>query len=374
MKRLLIATDSFLPRWDGISRFLSEIIPILVKRFEVTVVAPRFQGSQPVIKGASIITIPTFGFHIGDYNPPRFDGKKIESLVRDADIVWTHTIGPIGMTALNLAKRLSKKSVCYVHSLEWELVPKSLPPTPLIRFSSSLIVKRIAVNLYNKASVIMVPSQEVSKVMAGYGILPRKIVAPIGVKVNDFVQPKSKRHARLSLGLVPDCFVVGFCGRIAREKDLPTLCNAFVRVHRRFPDTMLLIVGGGLKKLHSRFANRNVFFIGSTDNVLPYLQSMDVYVLPSLTETSSLSTMEAMSCGIPVIVTPVGSMKHYVKEGYNGFFFAKHDSAALAGKIEELLLDPDLRRAMGKYARETIIKEFRWEKTIHEITRILLDL
>ena len=51
MKRLLITTDSFLPRWDGIARMLSEIIPKLSQKYEITVVAPKFIGKSVKFKG-----------------------------------------------------------------------------------------------------------------------------------------------------------------------------------------------------------------------------------------------------------------------------------------------------------------------------------
>lgn len=370
-KRLLIATDSFLPRWDGVSRFLSEILPFLTKKFLVTLVAPKFDGTVPKTKGVDIITIPTYRFRIGDYAPPRFDTKKIDELVKQADLVWTHTIGPIGGNALRLAKKHRVKVVSYVHSLEWELIPRSLPPTPVLRLSSTFLMREIARNLYNRADLLMVSSAEVLKILNSQGITPKKVLAPMGVSVNKFAPPTSRREARQRLGIVPDYFVIGFCGRVAREKDLPTLYKAFLKVNKKYPHTMLLIVGGGLKSLNRKFSHKMARFVGSTDNVLPYLQAMDVYVLPSLTETSSLSTMEAMACGLPVVVTPVGSIKVYVKEGYNGFFFSKGDSETLAKRIIELLVDPQLRKEMGKYARDTIAKHYRWDKTAATITRIL---
>jgi len=77
---------------------------------------------------------------------------------------------------------------------------------------------------------------------------------------------------------------------------------------------------------------------------------------------------------VPVVVTQVGSMKFYVRHGYNGFFFEKGDSAGLARRIEELISDTDLRLRMGKYSRETIVKDYKWDRSAKEIVRILLNL
>src|SRR3989344_3705309 len=96
MKKLLIATDSFLPRWDGIARFLSEIIPRIAADFQVTVVAPGFPGEEVEMPGIQLIRIPVFGFSIGDFTPARFRLRLIKKACAEADIIWTQTIGPIG--------------------------------------------------------------------------------------------------------------------------------------------------------------------------------------------------------------------------------------------------------------------------------------
>lgn len=74
-------------------------------------------------------------------------------------------------------------------------------------------------------------------------------------------------------------------------------------------------MGDGLDSQKAFFKkNEDVILTGSTRNVLKYLQAMDLFVLPSLTETSSLATMEAMACGLPVVVTKVGYLKYYINE------------------------------------------------------------
>jgi glycosyltransferase involved in cell wall biosynthesis len=64
---------------------------------------------------------------------------------------------------------------------------------------------------------------------------------------------------------------------------------------------------------------------------------MDIYVMPSLTETTGLSTVEAMSSGIPVITTPVGIAMTGISSGYNGMIFSKGNDAELEAQLETLL-------------------------------------
>jgi len=91
--------------------------------------------------------------------------------------------------------------------------------------------------------------------------------------------------------------------------------------------------------------------------------------LPSLTETTSLSTLEAMACGLPVIVSNVGCLREYIKEKYNGLLFPKNNSYVLYEKLKFLIENPSLREEIGKNARKTT-ENFSWEKTILRIKKV----
>ena len=134
----------------------------------------------------------------------------------------------------------------------------------------------------------------------------------------------------------------------------------------------LLIVGDGVPKLREYLEKKkNVIVPGSTSDVLKYLHVMDVYVMPSLTETSSLSTMEAMVTGLPVISTPVGHLKNYIEENYNGFFFPQKNAYALSKKINTLIEDPMLRKMMGSNARNTMLEKYDWKDSVDKIKQII---
>ena len=153
-----------------------------------------------------------------------------------------------------------------------------------------------------------------------------------------------------------------------------TLYKAFQRLERRYPNIVLLIVGEGLKEQKKIFKkDGKVIVTGSKNDVVPYLQAMDVYVLPSLTETSSLSTMEAMSCSIPVITTKIGYPKKYIREKVNGLFFPIKNDYVLSIKLDSLLKDDNVRKEMGREARNTIKGRFSLDKTIKEIKRVLME-
>ncbi|MBD3283212.1 glycosyltransferase, partial [Candidatus Pacearchaeota archaeon] len=106
----------------------------------------------------------------------------------------------------------------------------------------------------------------------------------------------------------------------------------------------------------------------------PYYQAMDVHVLASLSETTSLSTLEAMSCGLPVLATPVGYIKEYIKDLNNGILIKKQDSYFLYRKLEFLMQDSQLRKELGENARQTVVKKFSWEHTVESILKVFDEL
>ena len=118
----------------------------------------------------------------------------------------------------------------------------------------------------------------------------------------------------------------------------------------------------------------NVILTGVKDNLAPYYQAMDIYVLPSIVETTSLTTMEAMSCSVAVIATPVGFIREYIEDGINGLIFPKKNSYTLYTKIKYLIDNPKDRENMGKKARETIVENYTWDKTSAGIKQILESL
>jgi glycosyltransferase involved in cell wall biosynthesis len=378
-KKLLIATDNFLPRWDGIARFLSEIIPILIKNYDVTVIGPDNGKFTPV--GYRFVKVKKSRFGLGDYVAPRFSFKIVRREVKKADLLFTQTIGPIGLLSIIYAKRNNKKIATYIHSLEWELVPMSTSNIFLRKIlypTTKLFTKFI----YNKPDLLITPSEVLSDALTWRGINTKKMVATLGVDCDVF-KPLSERSAtelkevealKKELGL-EDAFVVGNHGRLANEKDLITLLRAFNWFRKRHKNAKLLIIGDGLSSIKAKLSKvEGCILTGAKNNVSEYLNLIDVYVTSSLTETTSLTTLEAMASGLPVISTPVGFIKEYIKNDKNGLIFKPKDSFTLFKKLECLKSDRGRSLRLGINARKTVLNDFHWRNTASKIDDALRTL
>ena len=369
-KKLLIASDNILPRWDGIARFLSEIIPRLKMHYDITVVAPDFGPYED--SSITLIKIPvSTTLQFGDFKMPKLRYWKIRKAVKQADLVFTQTIGPIGGLAVFLARRLDKPLVSFIHSIEYELAPKALSHDWQKKYAQYFSQKWMRY-LYAKPNLLIVPSQGIGDVLAWQHIHTPTKEVHLGVDTARFSPAIDKAAVKAELHFEPEDIIIGYHGRISHEKDLLTLFRAFMQLQGKHPHLKLLLVGDGVEELKNILRSRKgVILAGAQSNPEKYLQAMDIYVLPSLTETTSLSTLEAMSCGLPVVATEVGFVKDYIKPGFNGLFFPKQQTYFLNVQLKKLIESVQLRKFLGGHARETIIDGFQWNQSAKGIEEAL---
>ncbi|MFW5990771.1 MAG: glycosyltransferase family 4 protein [Candidatus Nanoarchaeia archaeon] len=368
MTKVLIATDGFLPRWDGIVRFLLELVPLLEKDFSVRIVAPKFEGEFNNPFNSPAYRFELMSTRVGDIRFSRVRKKEMMPHVKWADVVFTQSLGSIGMVSISCARKAKKPVVSFLHLIEWELATKSI--RRFKRFARSLVYW-ITRYYYNRCDLLLCPSEEMLYLYERNGIKTPKKLVSLGLDVNHF-KPAQKYEAKKNLGVDPESIIIGYHGRIGREKDLLTLYRAFRRVEKKSTNVKLMIVGKGVRDVEDIFTStRNVILPGAQNDVVPFLQAIDIYVMPSLTETTSLSTLEAMSCGLPVISTPAGSIKSYIKERENGMLFPFKNSMRLAMKIEVLIQDKSLRERLGRRAREYVQGNFNWEDTYSQVKEVL---
>ncbi|MBI4150092.1 glycosyltransferase [Candidatus Woesearchaeota archaeon] len=363
-----------MPKKDGITRFLDQILPSLAKTYSVTILAPSFTKhfKEETYAGASVIRFPVHKrFQVASYPAVRFFYRKVKEQVKRADIVWIQSAAPLGFMTLLAARRFKKPLLAYIHSHEWEQLTHVLVKSKFIKSLLLRFFARLERYIYNKCDILLVPAKNVAIELAELGIKTRKIIVPLGVDNVHFTPLEDKRKAKRAVHLDPDAMVIGYCGRISREKDVSTLAQAFTNLQGRYPKIQLLIVGDGDRRMVTTIAKKKVYITGFVEDVVPYLQAMDIFVMPSLTETSSLATMEAMAVGLPVISTYVGNIKHYIQDGRNGYLFPRGDAVYLEKKLLRLIENPELRKSFGILARKTMVMRFYWERTVKQIMYVL---
>ena len=210
-------------------------------------------------------------------------------------------------------------------------------------------------------AMVVSTEQEKEDIALLYGAPRGKIqVIPAGVDLGLF-RPMQKDQARQSLGLTEKKIVL-YVGRIEPLKGIDILLNAMALLEDQ-TDTRLLVVGGKpghddelarLKSLAAQLGIADtVSFTGAVRQTeLPkYYGAADVFVLPSHYESFGLAALEAMACGVPVVVSRVGGLKTFVKDGKSGYLIPWRCPEPFAQRLSILLANPALRESMGNAAR-----------------------
>ena len=148
--------------------------------------------------------------------------------------------------------------------------------------------------------------------------------------------------------------------RISPEKDLETLLRAAASLAADLPAFRLEVAGDGpclpnLRELVEELGlTRRVTFLGRVNDVAGLLARASVFVLPSLTEGVSLTILEAMARGLPVVATRVGGNPEVVVDGETGLLVPAQSPAALAEAMRRVLAEPIFGRALGLAGRKRV--------------------
>ncbi len=174
--------------------------------------------------------------------------------------------------------------------------------------------------------------------------------------------------------------VIGTAARLVLIKGVSYLLQAMRILRRENPNLHLEIAGDGplrssLEAEARLLALDNaVTFLGWQANLLPVLARWDVYVQPSLMDATPITTLEAMSVGLPVVASNVGGLPEIIIDGETGWLVPPADPAALADRIKRLASCPEQRLAFGMAGHERAKNHFSEAKMVAEIQQIYDDL
>jgi len=188
---------------------------------------------------------------------------------------------------------------------------------------------------------------------------------PNGIDIRHFRPPTPERKTvlRRSFGYQADERVVLYMGRLVDLKRVDLLIKAW-KPFREVKSARCVIVGDGPEQarletlVRSEALGESVDLVGFTNDVLPYYQMADIFVLPSLYEGLSVALLEAMACGLCVIVAGSPGNLDVVEPGVNGLVFPVDAAEVLKACLTEALTDVMLCRTLGQAARERIASTY----------------
>jgi glycosyltransferase involved in cell wall biosynthesis len=229
--------------------------------------------------------------------------------------------------------------------------------------------RRIAGPIVKAAAAVIVQSQEEERLVRSLGIpLPRLVVLPPGYR--PLAEPPPGRSPFADHFELPGPFVL-FVGRLASNKGLLRLTDAFADLAREDPASHLVLVGedGGMRaaveaRVRSLGLERSVHLLGHIDDerlVAAAYREARLTVLPSDYEAFGLVLLESLARGTPVVATRVGGIPEVVEDGRAGLLVTPGSVPDLSRALRTLWTDRDLARRLGDYGRTEVVPRFTWE-------------
>ncbi|MFN2643549.1 MAG: glycosyltransferase family 4 protein [Burkholderiales bacterium] len=347
--------------WGGQEiRILTEAQGMLARGHQVALITPASAAIYPAAKERGI---PVVALPIEKKRPRALFAMRrwLAAHVGKLDVINTHSSTDSWLVALS------------------RLALRGAPPMVRTRHVSTRVHNDRATRwLYRTASAHIVTAGEALRrqLARDNGFAPERMTSvPTGIDLAQF-RPMDRAAARRKLGLESRP-TLGIVATLRDWKGHDYLLDAWARLAPRFADWQLLVIGDGpqRERLEARVANERlagtVRFVGNQDNVPLWLNSLDLFTLPSFgDEGVPQAIMQAMACGLAVVATSVGAIEEAVKRERTGLVVLPRDAKALAGALAALMADPARRAAMGSAGREYALTHFGVDRMLDSMEAV----
>jgi glycosyltransferase involved in cell wall biosynthesis len=359
--QLSLVTETWPPEINGVAMTLSRLSEKLAERhWQVHVIRPRQNGEQPAAESSPLSHLLVPGLPIPGYAGLRF-GLPVTAMLERAwterrpDVVHIATEGPLGWAALKVARRMLIPVTTTFH-------------TNFHRYCRHYrmgwlrgVVTRHLRTLHNQSAVTMVPDATLRQTLQQEGYR-NVVVLGRGVDAGLFDPARRSKSIRALWGVRENDVVALHVGRMAPEKNLDVVVQAFEQLKRRQPNARMVWVGEGplYAKMQRRYPDH--VFAGSRRGIdlAEHYASADVFLFPSLTETYGNVVPEAMASGLAVVAYDYAAAAMHIEHKQNGLLASFGDTEHFLRRVSGLASDLNQVRRLGAAARETVLRH-SWE-------------
>jgi 1,2-diacylglycerol 3-alpha-glucosyltransferase len=357
--RVLFISDVYFPRVNGVSTSVRTFRQDLAEcGVETLLVVPDYPeaSTEPDVFRVSSAGVP------GDPEDRRMRWGVLTRVLAhlrgaDIDLVHIHTPFIAHYAGVRFARRAGLPCIATYHTFFEEYLHHYVPALPR-RFGRA-IARSFTRSQCRDVQALIAPSDPMRDILQEYGVTTPVHVLPTGLPRDRFNVGEGARFRALA-GLPADRPLVTYVGRVAHEKNIEFLVDAFVQVRRIVPRAMLVIAGEGpaRESLQQRVARAgiqaDVRFVGYLDRnsaLLDCYAAADVFVFASRTETQGLVLLEAMAQGTPVVSTAELGTRSILKTGC-GALVVNERIDEFSASVAKLLQDADLRRVLSAQGQE----------------------
>ena len=362
MKIAMLISTPFPPE-EGIGHYTYNLSKKLIESgHEVTVITRGgISGIENLnFRGIEVFKprfLPLYPFHVqlNGY----FVEKFFKNLDKEFDLIHIHSpLSPVMNTEIPIVNTIHTSLIEDIKHFQVSNL-KSIG----IKLTTHLSGYPMTQKLINNSKYTTTVSSSVASELKEYYNIKNPIVVGNGVNENSFYPSKEKR----------DDYIL-YVGRLDYRKGILDLIEA-----SKLVDNKIVIVGEGplrpyIEKFIKKNDVKNVKLIGhiSGENLVNLYQNASMFVFPSHYEGLPTVVLEAMSCGLPVIVSDIPAHKYFIKDRKNGIFTQRGSPEDIAKKINVLNENKILVKELGKNARKTIEKKFTWDKICRNFEEIYI--
>ncbi|MFZ1729436.1 MAG: glycosyltransferase family 4 protein [Bacteroidota bacterium] len=363
--KILLLTSDFLPNIGGMASHALELARAHVQNgHQLDLVHPVYGAGEDHVEEMEGFTVHKL---FVDNDTPKLKHllyiRKVRDYVRKLhaaasfDVLHWHDLTPNCWTTWTLRSDLplvwTNHTSNYLEMFE----------TGIGRFKIRLFL--------GHADAIISPSNELHEKSAATGISSlQNFYIPNGVDAAKFQPGNSFGVIDKDYGLDPARPVIICPRRLEPKNGVEYFIRAIPLVRAEIPDVQFLIVGGGFPDERKRFEallkeagqSHDVFFTGNVPNsAMPKFYALaTIAALPSLMEATSISGLEAMASGLPLVGTRVGGIPEIIEDGESGMLVDARSPEQLAAAFIQLLNDQELRSRLGAGARRRVEETFAW--------------
>jgi len=310
--------------------------------------------------------------YILNRKPGLFDTQlflKLYRLIKQNNIDIIHSHNGCTLYAV-LAGRLAKvKGI--IHTDHGRLIPDRKGAILEDRLSSYLLNYFVGVS-YELTdyleSVVKIKQEKLITIING-----------VDTKLFQPQDAKNKLQLKKSLGYTEDDQIIGAVCRLDPIKNIEFLLNCIHHLSIENKNIKLLIVGDGpIKQKLIQYSNelsitKYVNFIGYRKDVESILPVIDIYVSTSLSEGTSMTILEAMSCGLPIVASDVGGNKKLV-DRTNGYLYPSNDKDEFINAVHQIFNNEQYKEKLGKESRKKILDQFSIDQVVKQYEDLYQNL
>lgn len=279
------------------------------------------------------------------------------------DVIWTNepVMGVVTRLAARHARKKKTRVIYMVHGFHF------FKGAPKLNWMIFYPIEKMASRFCDEIVTINQEDYLRAKKMYASSV---KYIHGIGVNVERLQKKEKQSNIRQELGLKEEDFLLLSVGELSKRKNHQVIIRALEKLKNKRIHYLICGKGDLLQELQAlareKGIEENVHFLGYRTDVVDICSQSDLFVLPSLHEGLSVASLEAMYCGLAIVISDIRGVRDYLKDGENGFICGVQDVNAYAKAIARLVKNKKLRLRMGEQNRVSV-QPYCLEETKKEV-------